>query len=79
MSPPRAVCLKCNVPFRIDKNGIEMKAYTKFDAHYYTVRADRWKCPECNAIILIGFGCPYNHGKDVPSHTADEVVIVDLG
>jgi len=82
LSVPRVVCLKCNVPFRIDKNGVVMDAYIK-GGHYYTSRADRWKCPECNATILFGFGQPYNYRSDLPEGPitlcpTDEVVIVHL-
>ena len=50
----RPVCVKCEVEMRAEKNGvivvdIEHETVTQFWS------ADLWRCPKCDAEIVIGF------------------------
>jgi hypothetical protein len=43
---------------KVEKNGVvamEMVDYLK-QRPYRIWRADKWKCPECGAEVLVGFG-----------------------
>lgn len=51
---PKTVCIKCQVPFIIDRNEVAMHAFSG-KGYYYSVWADRWRCPECGTEILSGF------------------------
>jgi len=54
MSNP--ICVKCEVEFRPEKNGIYVQEMCHEDKETYKVWcADKWKCPICGAEIVVGF------------------------
>ena len=80
---PRAVCLRCKKPYKVEKNGVIVHAHAKI-GYYYSIETDKWKCPECGHEIIVGFAQrPFNMnyesaGKkpDIPSNR--EIVDIDL-
>ena len=65
MSMPQAVCLKCNMAYRIEQNGVLLVVPDGSD-HRPLLKAasDKYKCPSCGHEILIGFGKPLHYGID---------------
>lgn len=60
---PKAVCLKCNLEYKVEKNGVTMEAIVVANTEslavttrpYYKIDSDKWKCPGCGHEILTGF------------------------
>jgi len=53
---PKMVCVKCNVEFRPEKNGIIVaEMFQKNTAIYKLWSADLWKCPVCGVEVVAGF------------------------
>jgi hypothetical protein len=51
---PRAVCMTCLVPYKVERTGITVGARARIGP-YYIVHADMWRCPSCGHLILRGF------------------------
>lgn len=52
---PRPICVRCRVEFRCEKNGVVVNdpEANGFPASYW--KADRYGCPCCGALIIVGF------------------------
>lgn len=53
----KMICVKCEVPFKIEKNGIIVpEMFMKNTKIYKIFRADKWRCPVCGMEVVTGFG-----------------------
>ncbi len=50
------VCVKCEKEMRPEKNGIYIEEHIGYDDPYRIWHADLWKCLDCNAQVIVGFG-----------------------
>lgn len=62
---PRAICVRCRRPYRPEKNGIVAHVYEKridgANTYYYSIEADKWRCPRCGHEVIVGFATnPFN-------------------
>ena len=53
----KPVCVKCEIQFQREKNGVEAKEMRNREKTepYRIWSADKWKCPKCGVEILNGF------------------------
>lgn len=51
----KTVCVKCEVEYKPEKNGVRVCEYASFGA-WGIWQADLWKCPKCGHLIITGFG-----------------------
>lgn len=53
----KPVCVKCEIQFEREKNGVEAKEMRDKEktSEYRIWSADKWKCPGCGTEILSGF------------------------
>lgn len=59
MNVPLAVCCKCLVTMRPEKNGVFVEVLVK-DGNgnvipYYKISSDKYKCPKCETEVFTGF------------------------
>lgn len=53
---PKIICVKCEIEFRPEKNGIIVKElFQKNTQIYKIIYADLWECPICGNQIIAGF------------------------
>lgn len=56
---PKAVCVACELPLAIVKNGYRVEALAKSTngnhRQYYRVEGDLYRCPGCGMEIVTGF------------------------
>jgi len=53
---PRILCVKCQVEFRPEKNGVYVKEMMHHDQDVYKIwDTDLWQCPCCNFQVVSGF------------------------
>lgn len=53
---PKMVCVKCEVEFKCEKNGVKVaEMFNKNQAVYKVWNADKWKCPMCGMEVVAGF------------------------
>lgn len=53
---PRPVCVKCEMEFRRERNGIYVVEMFQGNTQIYKIwQADKWKCPRCGTEIIVGF------------------------
>lgn len=76
---PRAICAKCNAPFKIERQGISLAAIILSGRVYYKVMSDLHRCTGgCGAEIYTGFGDPIeSFHKGFDSFPADVNVRVE--
>lgn len=54
---PKMVCVKCEVEFRCEKNGVKVAEMFNHNTRVYKVwNTDKWKCPICRVEVIAGFG-----------------------
>jgi hypothetical protein len=54
---PKMICVKCEIEFRCEKNGVHVHELMREDTAVYKIwDADLWKCPGCGILIVSGFG-----------------------
>lgn len=52
----RPVCVKCQVEFRVRKNGVTViDTFSRPPKPYRLIRADLFECPICRTLIVGGF------------------------
>lgn len=76
---PKMVCVKCEVPFIVEKNGITVAEMFLNNTKVYKLwRADKWKCPICLFEIISGFGqnefAEHYYAKEKFGKTLEEVI-----
>lgn len=53
----KMVCVKCEIEFRPEKNGVHVHELMRNDTAVYKIwDADLWKCPGCGILVVAGFG-----------------------
>ena len=53
---PKMVCVKCEVEFKPEKNGVVVaEKFQRNTALYKLWGADLWKCPICGVEVVAGF------------------------
>ena len=52
----KPVCVKCEIEFRPERNGIYVKELRLDGSFYKLWAADKWKCPKCGTEITYGYG-----------------------
>lgn len=53
---PSPVCVSCATEMRPEKNGFKFVTITSQSDPYQVWKCDKWKCPQCETEVLIGFG-----------------------
>ena len=54
---PKPICVKCEVEFKVEENGINVVEMFQKNKEIYRIwSADKWKCPLCDTEIVFGFG-----------------------
>jgi len=68
MDSHRPICVKCKVPYKLEKESVVAEEMAKCDGYcsleqcskilgsYKLWNADLWKCPKCENLIISGFG-----------------------
>lgn len=53
----KALCVKCETEFKIERNGVVVAEMFQENTKVYRLWfADLWKCPVCGAEIINGYG-----------------------
>ena len=53
---PKMVCVKCEVEFRPETNGVHIFEMMNNNTKIYKIwQADKWRCPECGVEVVAGF------------------------
>jgi hypothetical protein len=67
---PKVVCVKCEIAFRVKKNGVILAVTFNNGKLYELYSADLWQCPKCGFEVVAGiahdpFANHYNDKIDV--------------
>jgi hypothetical protein len=53
---PKMVCVKCEVEFQCEKNGVKVIELMNHNQSPYKIwDTDKWKCPICGIEVIAGF------------------------
>jgi rubredoxin len=53
---PKMVCVKCEIEFRAEENGVHVHELMSNDTAIYKIwDADLWRCPGCGIMVVAGF------------------------
>ena len=67
---PKMVCVKCEVEFKVEKNGVKVIEMMNQNKDMYKIwDTDKWKCPICKVEVIAGFG-----GMPLAEHYEPEFV-----
>lgn len=69
------VCVQCEVAYTLDSMGVWVVAFSKDGVANNVYRADRYKCPLCNQVIITDFG---NGLKAMDKYENDPVAFQEL-
>lgn len=50
------ICVKCNREMKAERNGVTAEELLKDGSSYKLWSTDMFKCPDCGALVLSGFG-----------------------
>lgn len=68
---PNPICVKCQVEFKVEENGINIVEMFQKNKEVYKIwSADKWKCPLCGIEIVYGFGAMplIENGEDTKAY-----------
>lgn len=73
---PQAICLPCKVVGKIKKNNVVVEV-TNEGRPYFKVYADLYRCPECGADLISGWGLkPFVESHEASYHRANPDFVV---
>ena len=69
----RPICAECAVEMRCEKNGVPLTIGAHFDIHW----GDRFRCPTCDAAVIVGVSATGKPIADCTPETQEAAIHVE--